>query len=111
MRTMSSEEAAARFQPLRPRLIRVAYRMLGSVSDAEDIVQEAFLRWLDVDHAAVQEPEAYLRRGHAPAFGPAEIGAPSTRNLRRPLAAGTSPGCSGGRYGRHYAAADARFGT
>lgn len=36
--------------------------MLGSVSDAEDVVQEAFLRWLDADHAAVREPEAYLRR-------------------------------------------------
>ena len=59
---MDSEEAAARFQPLRPRLIRVAYRMLGSVSDAEDVVQEAFLRWLGVDQAAVREPEAYLRR-------------------------------------------------
>ena len=59
---MSSEEAAARFQPLRPRLIRVAYRILGSVSEAEDVVQEAFLRWLDADHAAVREPEAYLRR-------------------------------------------------
>jgi RNA polymerase sigma-70 factor, ECF subfamily len=59
---MSSEEATARFQPLRPRLMRVAYRMLGSVSDAEDVVQEAFLRWLDVDYADVREPEAYLRR-------------------------------------------------
>jgi RNA polymerase sigma-70 factor (ECF subfamily) len=36
--------------------------MLGSVSDAEDIVQEAFLRWLDADQSAVREPEAYLRR-------------------------------------------------
>ena len=36
--------------------------MLGSISDAEDVVQEAFLRWHDVDHAAVREPEAYLRR-------------------------------------------------
>jgi len=62
MRTMSSEEAAARFQPLRPRLIRVAYRMLGSVPDAEDVVQEAFLRWFDADRADVREPEAYLRR-------------------------------------------------
>jgi RNA polymerase sigma-70 factor, ECF subfamily len=59
---MSSEEAAARFEPLRPRLIQVAYRMLGSVSDAEDMVQEAFLRWLDADHAAVREPEAFLRQ-------------------------------------------------
>jgi RNA polymerase sigma-70 factor (ECF subfamily) len=35
--------AAKIFDPLRPRLMRIAYRMLGSVSDAEDVVQEAFL--------------------------------------------------------------------
>lgn len=50
------------FDPLRPRLIRIAYRMLGSVADAEDVVQDAFLRWLDADRDAVQEPQAYLRR-------------------------------------------------
>ena len=55
-------DAAASFDPLRPRLIRVAYRMLGSMADAEDIVQDAFLRWLATDRAAVQEPEAFLRR-------------------------------------------------
>jgi RNA polymerase sigma-70 factor (ECF subfamily) len=59
---MSSQNAAATFDPLRPKLIRVAYRMLGSVADAEDMVQEAFLRWLDADRDAVREPEAYLRR-------------------------------------------------
>jgi RNA polymerase sigma-70 factor (ECF subfamily) len=59
---MSDGNAAAIFDPLRPKLIRVAYRMLGSVADAEDVVQDAFLRWLDVDHGAVREPEAYLRR-------------------------------------------------
>src|SRR5260370_393140 len=58
---MSSQNAAATFDPLRPRLIRIAYRMLGSVADAEDMVQEAFLRWLDADRDAVREPEAYLR--------------------------------------------------
>jgi RNA polymerase sigma-70 factor (ECF subfamily) len=56
------ENAAAVFDPLRPRLIRVAYRMLGSVADAEDVVQDAFLRWLDADREAVREPEAFLRR-------------------------------------------------
>ena len=56
------EAAAAVFDPLRPRLIRVAYRMLGSVADAEDVVQEAFIRWLGADRAAVREPEAFLRR-------------------------------------------------
>ena len=41
--------AAEIFDPLRPRLMRVAYRMLGSVADAEDVVQEAFIRWMGVD--------------------------------------------------------------
>ncbi|WP_404333391.1 sigma-70 family RNA polymerase sigma factor [Sphingomonas sp. MMS12-HWE2-04] len=57
-----SEGAAASFDPLRPRLARIAYRMLGSVADAEDVVQDAFLRWLGTDRAAVREPEAFLRR-------------------------------------------------
>ena len=54
--------AAESFDPLRPRLVRVAYRMLGSVADAEDVVQEAFIRWMGADRAAVREPEAFLRR-------------------------------------------------
>ena len=56
------EDAAARFNPLRPKLMRVAYRMLGSVADAEDIVQEAFIRWVKADRDQVREPEAFLRR-------------------------------------------------
>jgi RNA polymerase sigma-70 factor, ECF subfamily len=56
------DHAAAVFDPLRPNLTRIAYRMLGSVADAEDVVQDAFIRWLDVDREAVREPEAYLRR-------------------------------------------------
>lgn len=55
-------DAAASFDPLRPLLIRVAYRMLGSVADAEDVVQDAFLRWLGTDRSAVREPAAFLRR-------------------------------------------------
>jgi RNA polymerase sigma-70 factor (ECF subfamily) len=58
----TSEDAAAAFSPLRPTLMRVAYRMLGSVADAEDIVQEAYLRWMNVDRSEVREPEAFLRR-------------------------------------------------
>jgi len=55
-------DAAASFDPLRPLLTRVAYRMLGSVADAEDVVQDAFIRWLGADRAAVHEPAAFLRR-------------------------------------------------
>jgi RNA polymerase sigma-70 factor, ECF subfamily len=62
MAPTSREDAAAAFDLLRPSLIRVAYRMLGSVADAEDIVQDTFLRWLDVDRDAVREPAAFLRR-------------------------------------------------
>ncbi len=56
------EDAAASFDPLRPKLMRVAYRMLGSVADAEDVLQEAFIRWMGADRASVREPEAFLRR-------------------------------------------------
>lgn len=55
-------DAAASFDPLRPLLTRVAYRMLGSVADAEDVVQDAFLRWLAADRSEVREPAAFLRR-------------------------------------------------
>jgi RNA polymerase sigma-70 factor (ECF subfamily) len=58
----TQDRAAAVFDPLRPRLVRVAYQMLGSVADAEDVVQEAFLRWRQADLDAVREPEAWLRR-------------------------------------------------
>jgi len=50
------------FDALRPKLKRVAYRMLGSVADAEDVLQEAFIRWMKADRGAVLEPEAFLRR-------------------------------------------------
>jgi RNA polymerase sigma-70 factor, ECF subfamily len=56
------EEAVASFTPLRPTLASIAYRMLGSVADAEDVVQEAFVRWLRTDRGAIRSPEAFLRR-------------------------------------------------
>jgi RNA polymerase sigma-70 factor (ECF subfamily) len=38
-------DAAASFEPHRAYLVKIAYRMLGSVAEAEDVVQDAFLRW------------------------------------------------------------------
>lgn len=46
----------------RSLLFTVAYEMLGSAADAEDVVQEAWLRWADVDQAEVRDPRAYLVR-------------------------------------------------
>lgn len=48
------------FERLRPRLFAIAYRMLGSVMEAEDMLQEAYLRYDQVDGSTVQSPEAYL---------------------------------------------------
>jgi RNA polymerase sigma-70 factor (ECF subfamily) len=44
----------------RSLLFTVAYEMLGSAADAEDVVQETWLRWADVDEAGVRDPRAYL---------------------------------------------------
>jgi RNA polymerase sigma-70 factor (ECF subfamily) len=55
-----SPAALAAFQRERGRLFGIAYRMLGSVREAEDVLQDAYLRWHGVDHAAVTHPPAYL---------------------------------------------------
>jgi RNA polymerase sigma factor (sigma-70 family) len=55
------DEATCIFEAQRPRLVRLAYRMLGSLAEAEDVVQEAWLRWRKVDHA-VDAPAAFLSR-------------------------------------------------
>ncbi|NEC07282.1 RNA polymerase sigma-70 factor [Streptomyces sp. SID7909] len=46
----------------RSLLFTVAYEMLGSAADAEDVLQETWLRWAEVDHSQVREPRAYLVR-------------------------------------------------
>jgi RNA polymerase sigma-70 factor (ECF subfamily) len=53
---------AADFELHRELLAGLAYRMLGSVAEAEDVVQDAFLRWREVDRAAIAAPRAYLMR-------------------------------------------------
>ena len=55
-----SEQSAQAFDRYRGLLFGIAYRMLGSVNDAEDIVQEAFVRWLQAGEEGVQSPRAYL---------------------------------------------------
>lgn len=59
---MTEEQLAAEFAEHRQVLVGAAYRVVGSVSDAEDVVQEAWLRWAGVDRDEIREPRAYLIR-------------------------------------------------
>lgn len=54
------DEAAKVFMAVRPRLFGIAYRVLGSTGEAEDVLQEAWLRWQHADRGVVREPEAFL---------------------------------------------------
>jgi RNA polymerase sigma factor (sigma-70 family) len=54
------DEAVAAFVRARPRLMAIAYRFLASTSDAEDVVQETWLRWQKADRTVVTDPQALL---------------------------------------------------
>ena len=59
---MTGTAALDEFQEQRRRLFGIAYRMLGSATDAEDVLQDAWLRWQAVDPAQVDDPAAFLAR-------------------------------------------------
>ncbi|MFD5086365.1 sigma-70 family RNA polymerase sigma factor [Kitasatospora sp. NPDC058201] len=59
------DEAAAVFEGLRPYLFGIAYRMLASAVEAEDVVQDVWLRWQRTDRSAVVSPVAFLSRATA----------------------------------------------
>ncbi|KQM82576.1 RNA polymerase sigma-70 factor [Agromyces sp. Leaf222] len=54
------DDALAAFEAVRGRLFGIAYRMLGSAGEAEDIVQDAWLRWQGTDRTVVENPPAFL---------------------------------------------------
>jgi RNA polymerase sigma-70 factor, ECF subfamily len=54
------DDAAEEFHRHRPRLIGIAYRLLGSMWDAEDVVADAYLRWMRTDRSQIREPVAFL---------------------------------------------------
>ncbi|VTU13455.1 Sigma-W factor [Variovorax sp. SRS16] len=57
---MSPPSETQTFLDLRPRLFGIAYRMLGTTQDAEDAVQEAYLRWREADARSLRSPQAWL---------------------------------------------------
>src|SRR3982751_3193598 len=60
MEPQAHDESLAEFIKLRPRLFGIAYRMLGSAAEAEDIVQDVWLRWQVTDRSVVSDPPAFL---------------------------------------------------
>lgn len=58
--TGEHEDGLSAFVGVRPRLFGIAYRMLGSAAEAEDIVQDVWLRWQATDRAVVENPSAFL---------------------------------------------------
>lgn len=57
---LAMTDITSQFAAIRPRLFSIAYRMLGVRADAEDIVQDAWLRWHASEHEALQSAEAWL---------------------------------------------------
>jgi RNA polymerase sigma-70 factor (TIGR02957 family) len=60
MGPVAYDQSLTAFSSVRPRLFGIAYRMLGSAAEADDLVQDVWLRWQTADRSAVQDPPAYL---------------------------------------------------
>ncbi|ODQ93686.1 RNA polymerase sigma factor SigJ [Mycolicibacterium holsaticum] len=60
MSATSADEHAERFTHLRPLLFTIAYEILGSATESDDVLQDSYLRWADVDLATVRDTRAYL---------------------------------------------------
>ena len=56
----ATDDGLSAFERARPRLFGIAYRMLGSVAEAEDIVQDVWTRWQSTDRGVVRDPQAFL---------------------------------------------------
>src|SRR5882757_882351 len=60
MGSAAHDQGLSAFSSVRPRLFGIAYRMLGSAAEADDLVQDVWLRWQVTDRSVVQDPPAYL---------------------------------------------------
>jgi RNA polymerase sigma-70 factor (ECF subfamily) len=60
--TRENDDGLSAFAGVRPRLFGIAYRMLGSAAEAEDIVQDVWVRWQSTNRSVVQDPPAFLAK-------------------------------------------------
>src|SRR5579872_7198332 len=60
MEETAQADGLGAFSGVRPRLFGIAYRMLGSAAEAEDLVQDVWIRWQGTDRNAVQDAPAFL---------------------------------------------------
>ena len=96
------------FEDLRPQLTGLAYRMTGSLSDADDVVQDAWLRWSRVNAASIGAPKPYLlqivarlcvdQATSARARREVYVGPWLPEPVADPLAVGVVACCTGGRW-------------
>ena len=79
------------FSQHQPLLFAVAYRVLRSTADAEDLLQETFIRWQQMSEVEIESPRALLGDDSDPSLHqPSAIGASTTRRILQSMAARTS---------------------
>ena len=89
--TAGPDDGLSAFLSVRPRLFGIAYRMLGRAVEAEDIVQDVWVRWQTADRSLVRDAAAFLTTTATRlAINLIAVSTLAPGNLRRPLAAGTS---------------------
>jgi DNA-directed RNA polymerase specialized sigma24 family protein len=88
--TGEHDDGLSAFAEVRPRLFGIAYRMLGSAAEAEDIVQDVWLRWQATDGSVVENPSAFLAKTTTKlVHQPCSVRLFAPRNLHRDVASRT----------------------
>jgi len=84
---MGQSPAAADFESVRSRLFGIAYQVVGRAADAEDVVQDVWIRWQGVDRARVRDRVAFL----ATVTKRAALNAATSAHVRREVSSGVGP--------------------